>query len=101
MGILRDGDQFELDLFPGVPWGGRSPRGLTRVQISLFLRQEPPPHAVPEVDPRQLELWRDKGKGRGKKRQELVFAPGAPSLLPLRRPKASRSGSHTRRNDHG
>ncbi len=42
----RDGEQFELfsaevmrDLM--VPWGGLSPRRLTSVERTLFLRQEP------------------------------------------------------------
>ncbi len=53
---LRDGDQFRLDLFRGVPWNGRSPRGLTRVGLGLYLRPEPPVREV-FFDPEQLELW--------------------------------------------
>ncbi len=53
---LRDGDQFRLQLFPGVPWDGQSPRALTRGGLALFLRPEPPSHEV-FFDPEQLELW--------------------------------------------
>jgi len=80
-GHIRVGDQFELDLFPGVPWGGRSPRSLTRVGSGLFSRQEPPGHEV-EMDPAQLELI----PGGKVAIRDLVLPPavGAPSLLPLR-----------------
>ncbi len=53
---LRDGDQLRLDLFHDVPWDGRSPRGLTRVGLGLYLRPEPPSHEV-YFDPEQLEIW--------------------------------------------
>ncbi len=80
-GILRDGDQFELDLFPGVPWEGRRPRGLTRVGSGLFLRPEPPGHEV-EKDPAQLELFTFGVRlPRGKRPPQ---AAGAPLLLPLK-----------------
>jgi len=49
-------DQLNLDLWPGVPWGGQSPWSLTRSHSSLFLRQKPPSHEV-FFDPEQLELW--------------------------------------------
>ncbi len=79
--VLRDGDQFVLDLFPGVPWAGRSPRALTRVGSGLFLRRKPPGHEV-EVDPRQLSLWQ---ASVGAIREKSTGAErGAPPLLPLR-----------------
>jgi len=78
----RVGDQFELDLFPGVPWDGRSPRGLTRVRISLFLRRKPPGHEV-YVDPAQLLLW--PGGSKAAKRKKAPRKQwGAPPLLPLK-----------------
>ncbi len=74
--------QLELDLFPGEPWGGHSPRGLTRARSPLFLRPEPPGHEV-EVDPLQLVLW--SGPVRPHRDKKLLErSPGAPSLLPLR-----------------
>ncbi len=79
-GFLREGDQFVLDLFPGEPWGGRSPRWLTRVGSGLFLRQEPPRHEV-DPDPSQLSLRLVAGRPQG--RQGPRQDEGAPSLLPL------------------
>ncbi len=56
--LPHDGDpaQLELNLFPGEPWGGRSPRALTKGSNALFLRPEPPSHEVGYADPDQLEL---------------------------------------------
>ena len=65
--FLRDGEQFELDLFPGVPWGGRSARALTRGGSGLYSRPEPPGHEVCS-DPMQLSLWQAPGRPHGKKR---------------------------------
>ncbi len=99
MDYSRDGDQLELDLFPGEPWGGRSPRVLTKAKISLFLRREPESHGV-EVDPLQLLLWPVTVKPpRGKR---LWEAPAAPTLLPLPRLglQSSRRGSY-KGGDHG
>ena len=53
----HDGDQLRLDLFKGVPWDGRSPRGLTGEGKGLYLRPEPYLHEVRTMDPEQLELW--------------------------------------------
>jgi len=51
----------QLDLWEGevarLPWRGRSPRDLTRVQIALFLRREPQKNERFFVDPEQLELF--------------------------------------------
>ncbi len=79
--ILRDGDQLELDLFPGVPWQGHAPRALTRVKSGLFLRQEPPSHGV-YLDPAQLDFWRGRSKATMKKRPPRE--EGASLLLPLK-----------------
>ncbi len=85
----RDGDQLLLDLFKGVPWDGRSPRGLTRVQIGLFFRPEPQGHEV-EPDPAQLQMWPVAVRPpRVKKR---TAERGAPPLLPSK----SRRGSPRR-----
>ena len=46
--------QAELD---GLPWGGQSPRVLTRSYKSLFLRREPQKDDCFFVDPEQLELF--------------------------------------------
>ncbi len=80
-GFLRDGEQFELELFPGVPWNGCDPRGLTKVGLGLFLRQEPPGHEVDFRDPDQLELWPPQVATRNKSGRRK--APAAPSLLSL------------------
>ena len=85
----RISDQFELDLFPGVPWGGCSPRALTRVQISLSLRQEPPSHEV-YLDSAQLDFW--PGGSRATKRKKAMGKqPSAPLLLPLKEGRRRRS----------
>ncbi len=79
--IFRDSDQFELDLFPGAPWGGRSPRGLTWARKALFLRRKPPGHEV-DVDPAQLLLWPVAEKATVRKRRRAESF--APPLLPLK-----------------
>ena len=76
-----DQRQLELDLFPGEPWGGRSPRVLTKGYSPLFLRQKPPKAMrLVEVGD-QLELWPVEGPGRNKSPHRLSV--GAPSLLEL------------------
>ena len=79
----RVGGQLSLDLFPGEPWGGRSPRGLTRVTASVIFEPARPPHEV-FFDPEQFELWRADG-AHGVKGVRRVLSPGAPTLLPLPR----------------
>jgi len=87
--LTFDGDQFELDLYPGEPWNGRSPRVLTRVGEGLFLRPEPPRHEVIHVcDPNQLDLWRE--KGHTAKKAPRRGSRGAPSLLPLKETRGRR-----------
>jgi len=73
--------QLELDLGDErvrVPWGGRSPRDLTRVQIGLFLEREREEHGCFLADPRQYDLFRAAITGRPQ-------YGGAPLLLPLPR----------------
>ena len=66
-----------MDLgLPRVPWEGKSPRALTRVNMSLFLRREPQKDDRFAVDPNQYDLFRAAIKGRPQ-------YGGAPSLLPL------------------
>jgi len=71
----------QLDLWQrgldDLPWGGRSPRALTKGRLALFLRREPLKDERFFVDPDQLELF-----PAAKKRR--VSLP-APSLLPLPR----------------
>ena len=78
-------DQLELNLFPCEPWGGRSPRALTRVGSGFILNQEVPEAARFFVDPEQLMIWAvpTAAPSEGPRRYG-----GAPSLLPL----LSRSG---------
>ena len=49
--------QTELQLFPGEPWGGRSPRALTRARSGFIFK----PQGVKDerffVDPLQLDLF--------------------------------------------
>ncbi len=92
------GDQFELLLFPGVPWQGRSPRSLTRVRTALFLRQEPPGHVVSR-DPMQLEMWPVSGRPHGKKAPER--RSGAPLLLDVKRTRRGRTFVQLLEDEHG
>jgi len=56
--MIREREQLELVLFPGVPWDGKSPRGLTRVGLGLiFNARALEKHERSFVDPKQLELW--------------------------------------------
>ncbi len=71
-------EQFELELFPGVPWNGRCPRALTSASKALFLRQKPPSHEV-FFDPEQLEFWPETLATQREGPRQLVV--GAPSLF--------------------
>ncbi len=78
-GFTPVSEQLELELDDEralIPWEGRSPRGLTKVGLGLFLRQEPPKkHARIRCDSSQLELF---VRQEGPPQYE-----GAPLLLPL------------------
>ena len=89
-GFLRDGDQFELDLFPGEPWMGRSPRALTDARTALYLRREPPGREV-GTDPLQLSLWPVAGRPQGREGPDPE--DGAPLLVSygLKRTRRGRS----------
>ncbi len=59
-------DQLEFALgkvWLDVPWGGRSPRGLTRAGISLSLSSEAQKSVRDSVDPDQIEIWPSGQKG--------------------------------------
>ena len=75
-------EQLVLDLFADEPWGGQSPRSLTRGYKPLFLRSEPHRHEVmDERDPNQYDLW-----GRmvhTERKLPRRSGGGASSLLPL------------------
>ncbi len=72
----RVSSQLELELYPGEPWGGRSPRGLTRAALGLIFKPQGVKSVSDFVDPAQLELFElDKGSS--------LFEGGAPSLLPF------------------
>ena len=59
-----------------IPWGGISPRDLTRSRLALFSRQEPQKDDRFFVDPDQYDLFLAAITGRHR-------YGGAPSLLPL------------------
>ena len=82
--------QLSLDLFPGVPWDGRSPRVLTKGHLGLIFTALAPKARAISLDPRQLEFWppEEKAPRRG--------APSAPTLLPL---PYEVGLSHSRRRD--
>jgi len=70
------GEQLELELFPGEPWSGRSPRVLTRGHLGfIFTARAEGARVI--LDPLQLDLF-------PRRRQRLKFrARSAPTLLPL------------------
>jgi len=74
--------QFELELADrrkAVPWGGRSPRDLTREGIRrIFEARAGEKHESFFVDPDQFDLFRAAIRGRRR-------YGGAPTLLPLPR----------------
>ena len=70
-------DQLNLELFPGVPWDGHSPRALTRVAQILILRRAPPLHEV-FFNADQLEFW---PLERPHRKKSLARISGGASLL--------------------
>ncbi len=60
-----------------VPWNGRSPRSLTKIQKALFLRREPQKDDRFFVDADQYDLFRAAIPGRPQ-------YGGAPLLIPLK-----------------
>ncbi len=70
-----DGDQLRLDLFPGEPWDGRSPRALTKSAQGLYLRPEPPRHEVMHVRLGDGQgLWPEGPHGEKGRRRSLPAA---------------------------
>jgi len=58
----RVGDQLELQLLgvlpiTALPWGGRRPRGLTRVALSVILKAQAGKSVSGDGDPMQYDLW--------------------------------------------
>ena len=57
------GAYLQLELFEGGlsrsrdPWGGRSPRALTRVALSLTLKAQAAKSVSGDGDPEQYDLW--------------------------------------------
>ena len=76
IGAQLDLWQLEVDV---LPWGGRSPRSLTKAQISLFLKRERQERERFFADPSQVDMFR---RRRKKAPREYL---GAPSLVPLPR----------------
>jgi len=87
----HDSDQLTLDLYPGAPWGGRSPRGLTRVGLGVIFNAERESHEV-DPDPAQLDFWPCGSKAT---RVNGPAYGGASTLLPLKKPsRRSPAGRH-------
>ncbi len=73
--------QLELavdDVRVRIPWGGQSPRSLTKINMSLFSRREPQKDDRFFVDPNQYDQFLAAITGRPR-------YGGAPSLQPLPR----------------
>ena len=84
--------QLDLELGDArarVPWGGQSPRSLTRVAILLSSQRERAGD-VQYVDPAQYDLF-DRGAGQAHKRSFIY--EGAPLLVS--------GGNHCPRNEAG
>ena len=76
--LMEETGQLTLDLFPGVPWKGRSPRGLTRVGLGVIFKPQGGRARVPFSDPLQVDAF-PRRRQRGRRHN----APEAPTLLPL------------------
>ncbi len=77
---LTSSGQLELELGDArlnLPWGGRSPRGLTRVALSSIFEAQAVQKHKRHRDPRQMDLFARAVKG------PPVYR-GAPLLVPLR-----------------
>ncbi len=72
----------QLELFEGgpvssrIPWGGRSPRALTRVALGLILKAQAAKSIGVTADPGQFEIWPERSKGG-------PLYEGSAPLLPL------------------
>ena len=76
----RVGDQLELDLFPGEPWAGRSPRALTRGRLGLIFNARGAGREL-RPDPLQLPIW--PVSSRRTKKKAVSGELTAPLLVPL------------------
>ncbi len=70
--IAKLPEQLELRLFPGEPWEGVSPRGLTRGHLGLIFKPQGVRARAFLYDPNQLELWPTKKSARRKGRIALL-----------------------------
>ncbi len=86
--LPRDGDQLFLPLGQEEPWGGRSPRALTRARSALYLRPEPPGAMRLVEDCEQLELW--PAEYPETMREGPRIYSGAPLLVALSRTRKGR-----------
>jgi len=88
---LHDGDQLRLDLFPEVPWDGRSPRGLTRSNNVLYLKPElPRPRGDGGSSEDQLELLPTDGPHRKRVTPTSSSVGATPLLVDVGRPRRGR-----------
>ena len=77
--VIESEKQLELELFPGEPWGGRSPRALTSARLRFIFKPEAQEHERFFVDPRQVEIW------PAGERLVRRTSPSASTLIPLPR----------------
>jgi len=72
--LLLNSTQLELELDDvrlNLPWGGRSPRGLTRAATSVILKARAAESMSEFVDPAQSEIF----VARSKRRPQYEGAP--------------------------
>ena len=82
--LLRDGDQLRLP-FPeelDAPWGGQSPRVLTRVGLGVIFNPRGEKSTSAKKDPFQLDLFARRG-AHNRSRPLVERAPSAFTLVPL------------------
>jgi len=90
--LLRVGDLFEQVRLQELPWGGRSPRDLTRARKGLYSRPEPPGHEV-------IREWVElvipmPSEGHTERKAPVDSSAGAPLLCGRTRRTCRRGHSH-------
>ena len=76
--FVFEGDEWlSLGVGHSLPWGGRSPRALTRGYERFTLKAQAEKSASGFLDPEQCDLWLPKNKA------PRIYR-GAPLLVPLK-----------------